>query len=77
MRQKNYDKTPYVLSTKFPPVKFFFTQLLVVIDETFRMSACDPMIVYYVKIKSTLFCSKSKFIVRAVKPKISWEEWDY
>ena len=39
MRQKkNYDKTPYVWSTKFTPVKKKITQPLVVMVETFRMS---------------------------------------
>ena len=38
MRQKIHDKTLYVWSTKFTPVKFFFTQPLVVMVETFRMS---------------------------------------
>ena len=40
MRQKKfYDKTPYVWSTKFTPVQKNFTQPLVVMVETFRMSA--------------------------------------
>ena len=34
-----YDKTPYVLGNKFTPDKKNFTQPLVVMVETFRMSA--------------------------------------
>ena len=37
--KKNYDETPYVQSTKFSTVKKKFTQRLVVMVETFRMSA--------------------------------------
>ena len=36
--KKNYDKTPYVWSTKFTPVQKKFTQPLVVMVETFRIS---------------------------------------
>ena len=40
MRQKiKYDKTPYVWSNKFTSAKENFAQPLVVIVETFRMSA--------------------------------------
>ena len=42
-----YDKTPYVWSTKFTPVKKKFTQPLVVMVETFRMSAFCPCLFWF------------------------------
>ena len=43
--KKNYDKTLYVWSTNFTPVKKKFTQPLLVMLETFRMS--DYYIVFF------------------------------
>ena len=49
MRQQMYDKTPYVWSNKFMPVKKI-TQPLVVMVETFRMSGSAKHFTFPIKI---------------------------